>query len=81
MQVKFSCDSNLLIARIEALAEHVNQAKPGDPVAEIAREIGEIDASTDVEIVLAWKDGALTATCRPFGNLARLLEAFEARQV
>jgi hypothetical protein len=79
IKMKLNMDSQGLLQRIEALAEHCNSAPLGDPVAELAREIGEIDASTDVSYSAEMQDGVMCVTFSPAGNLARLLAAHEAQ--
>lgn len=76
---KLSMDPSGLLERIEALAEHVSAAPIGDPIADLAAEVGEIDASTDIRVTACVQGDAIVATFEPAGNLARMLDAFEAR--
>jgi hypothetical protein len=80
LSIKLEIDPSSLIARIEALAAHVNAAPIGDPVAELAAELGEIDASTDILVATDFKGGRVIASFEPAGNLAKLLAAFEAER-
>ncbi|MES2814464.1 MAG: hypothetical protein V4720_06180 [Pseudomonadota bacterium] len=79
MRLKLSVDPSGLLARIEALAAHCATAPIGDPICRLAVEVGEINADTDVRVTRTVEGETVVVTFDPVGNLARMLEAFEAR--
>jgi hypothetical protein len=72
-------DVDNLLSRIERLAAHVDSAAKDDPVRQLAAEIGEIDASTDIKQTTARDGDILAVTFEAHGNLAKMLAVFEAR--
>jgi hypothetical protein len=77
MTMTYSLEVDKLLARVDALFAHVASAMDGDPVKDLASEVGEIDVDADTEILTDFKNGALIVTLEPRGNLARLLDVFE----
>ena len=78
MEARIQVDSNAneLFARVNAMADHLNQAKPGDPFAEFASSIGEI-STDDCSMSSEFCDGKIMVTITPSGDLAQLLSRFE----
>lgn len=78
MDVRISVESNAndLFSRVNAMADYLDQAKPGDPFAEFASRIGEI-STDDCSMSSEFSDGAIVVTVTPVGDLAELLNRFE----
>lgn len=80
VEIKIEMDVHGLLSRIDNLAAHVNGAEPGDSVADLAAQIGEIDIETDIVVSTRFHKGKVICEFAPAGNLARLLLAFDAER-
>lgn len=78
MNVKLIVAANSFAMRVNALSEHIKNAPAGDPVADMAREIGEIDLAECISASSETTADSVTCDFTPTGDLARLLSAFEA---
>lgn len=77
LSIPIHTNLNGLIERVEGLAVHVGAAEVGDPVAEMARAIGEIDLDTCIEMQTEFRSGTIYCDVSPIGDLAKLLNAYE----
>ena len=71
-------ECNALADRIERMANYIENAPVGDPVAEMAREAGEISAEESISLSVERMDGKYVVCARPIGSLADILAAYES---
>jgi len=77
LSISLWTNAKALLARVEALAAYVERAPEGDPLAEMAAEIGEIDMDRDVEFETRWEEGHIVCDVVAIGELARMLHVFD----
>lgn len=80
LELKVQFDPNGLLKQIETMAEYLEGAEVGQPCpfVDLAKEIGEINADTDITFATEKTADGIVLVAEARGDLARLLETFKA---
>lgn len=80
IEIKMNLDPAGLLRQIEAMGQYLDAHQSGSrcPFVDLALEVGEIDGDTDISFTTEKRDGEYFVVPEARGDLARLLEAFQA---
>lgn len=75
IHIKFSGQDEIL-QQISKIVDYVNNANPGDHLADLARAVEDIDPAENLKIDIEFRDGAVHCTVSPAGQLSMLIDKF-----
>lgn len=79
LHLKVDTDAvSALLGRVTALAEYIGNADVGDPIAELARSVGELQVEDSIKINARFASGRVVVDAVAIGALKDMLDAYDA---